>query len=165
MSPKKTTLGLAILLAAAWFAFSGAVSALAKDGSGIVRAPAENLEVEILDSNSDLVNYIYLISPGPEIFIGVDDAIGTVVTLPPVALHAELIFEIRVFEPDGVTDTGLRWFTGPPSRNEDHKFHAILGMPGPDQIQVNFEDIHGDGWGVANEPNYVDAIFVVRPVP
>jgi hypothetical protein len=34
-----------------------------------------------------------------------------------------------------------------------------------DEIQVNFEDIHGDDWGVADEPNYVDAVFVVRPAP
>ena len=134
-------------------------------GSGKVRAPAANLEVEILESNSDFVNYIYLVSPGAEVFIGSDEATGTVVTLPTVLQNEELIFEIRVFEPDGVTDTGMRWRSGPPARNADHKQHVQLSAPAADQIQVNFEDIHGDGWGVADEPNYVDAIFMVRPTP
>jgi len=160
---KKWVLGLAVVLAAALFAFSGSGSAHAKDGSGKVRAPAANLEVEILESNSSFVNHIYLVSPGPELFIGTDDDWGTVVALPPVAPNTELVFEIRVF--DGTVDTGMRWQSGPPARNADYKFHIVIGMLGVDEIQVNFEDIHGDGWGVADEPNYVDAVFVVRPAP
>jgi hypothetical protein len=131
--------------------------------SGKVNAPAANLEVEILESNSDFVNYIYLVSPGPDLLIGSDEATGTIVPLPTVSPNQELIFEIRVFESDGVTDTGLRWQSGPPARNADHERHVQLSAPATDQIQVNFEDIHGDGWGIADEPNYVDAIFIVRP--
>jgi len=163
MSTKKLTLSLAVLLTAALFAFSGSSTALAKDGSGKVRATAANLEVEILESNSSFINHIYLVSPGPELFIGTDDDWGTVVALPAVAPNTELIFEIRVF--DGTVDTGMRWQSGPPARNVDHKFHVVLGMLSGEEIQVNFEDIHGDGWGVEDEPNYVDAVFVVRPVP
>lgn len=162
---KKLMLLVGVALLAA---FMGAMPVAAQEGglaSGKVRAPAANLEIEILESNSDFVNYIYLVSPGPEVFIGSDDSTGTVVTLPTVLPNEELIFEIRVFESDGVTDTGMRWRSGPPARNADHKQHVQLSTPAADQIQVNFEDIHGNGWGVADEPNYVDAIFIVRPAP
>ena len=165
MSTRKIVLGLAFLAATLFAGFVTVDASFAKDSSGKVRAPAENLEVEILESNSDFVNYIYLVSPGPEVFIGSDDAWGTVVSLPAVSPGTELIFEIRVFEPDGITDTGLRWRTGPPARNADRKLHATLSSPAVNRIQVNFEDIHGDGWGVGDEPNYIDAIFVVRPAP
>ena len=129
--------------------------------SGKVRAPAANVEVEILESSSDYVNHIYLVSPGPEIFIGTDDDTGAVVALPPVSPGIELVFEIRVFETDG-TDTGLRWQSGPPGRNDDHSWHVQLAQPAAGEILVSFEDLPASAWGVPNEPNYVDAIFVVR---
>ena len=167
MNTKKPVFVCGITLVLTVVGLMASMPATAQEGglaSGKVRAPAANLEVEILESNSYFVNYIYLVSPGPEVFIGSDDATGTVVTLPPVMPNEELIFEIRVFEPDG-TDTGTRWQSGPPARNTDHKQHVQLSAPAADQIQVNFEDIHGDGWGVADEPNFVDAVFVVRPAP
>jgi hypothetical protein len=165
MTQKKTFFLMAKLMALMLAVHLTAVPALANGslGSGKIKAPAANLEVEILESNSDFVNYIYLVSPGPDLLIGSDEATGTVVTLPTVSPNQELIFEIRVFESDGVTDTGLRWQSGPPSRNADHERHVQLSQPAANQIQVNFEDIHSDGWGIADEPNYVDAIFIVRP--
>jgi hypothetical protein len=129
--------------------------------SGMVRAPAANVEVEILESNSDYVNHIYLVSPGSEIFIGTDEATGTIVALPPVSPGTELVFEIRVFEMDG-TDTGFRWKSGPPGRNPDHVRHVQLTQPAPDQILVSFEDLPASAWDAPEEPNFVDAIFVVR---
>ncbi len=137
----------------------------ARGASGKVRALARHLEVEILASNSDFINEIYLVWPrlGREFYIGPDEATGTVVALPPVRRNSELIFEIRVFEPDG-KDTGLRWRTGPPSRNADRQRHAqVTYLPGR-EVHVDFEDLHADGWGAADEPNFVDALFVVRPV-
>ena len=131
--------------------------------NGKVRAPAANLEVEILQSNSYFINHIYLVSPGPELYLGSDDDTGLMTALPPVMMGTELVFEIRVF--DGTVDTGYRWQTGPAGRNADHAQHVVLNALSSDQIQVNFEDIPADGWGVADEPNFVDAVFVVRPAP
>ena len=130
--------------------------------NGKVKAPARFNEVEILESNSDFVNHIWLVSPGPDLFIALDDDTGTIVALPEVKKGKELIFEIRVHAPDG---THLyTWKSGPPSRNPDHVKHVSLAnLPGY-AIQVNFEDIPASEWGVADEPNYVDAIFVVRPL-
>ncbi len=133
--------------------------------SGKVKAPAANLEVEILESNSDFVNYIYLVSPGSALLIGPDHATGTIVSLPAVAPGTELVFEIRVFEPDGVTDTGMRWRSGPPSRNSDNEKHVQLTAGASGGIIVAFEDIDGSGWGVADEPNFIDAVIEVRPAP
>lgn len=168
MTPRKSLIGLTLLLAlmlALQITIMPASAAGRGFASGKVHAPATHLEVEILESNSDFVNYIYLVSPGPDLLIGSDDATGTVVSLPVVRRNQELVFEIRVFEPDGVTDTGMRWQSGPPSRNVDHKRHVELSAPAPQQVQVNFEDIDGSGWGLGDEPNFVDAIFVVRPAP
>lgn len=131
--------------------------------SGIVRAQAVNLEVEILQSHSDFVNHIYLVSPGPELFLGTDDDTGLITALPPVTPGTELVFEIQVF--DGAVDTGDRWQSGPAGRNSDHAKHVELTALSSDQIQVNFEDLPADAWGVADEPNFVDAVFVVRPLP
>jgi hypothetical protein len=150
------------------FSLAGASPARAMSSglaSGKVKAPAANLEVEILESNSDFVNYIYLVSPGPALLIGPDNATGTVVSLPGVTPGTELVFEIRVFEPDGVTDTGLRWRSGPPSRNADNERHVQLTNTAGGGIMVAFEDIDGSGWGIADEPNFVDAVFEVRPAP
>ncbi|HUF08857.1 MAG TPA: hypothetical protein VMO47_06020 [Rhodothermales bacterium] len=135
---------------------------LTKNGaSGKVKAPAADLEVEILESNSDFINHIYLVSPGPDLFIGTDDDWGTVVALPSVRRNEELIFEIRVHDPSNV-DTGVRWQTGPPSRNSDHQFHAQVEYQTDGSIKVSFEDVDASSWGVGDEPNYLDAIFVVR---
>jgi hypothetical protein len=109
------------------------------------------------------VNHIYLVSPGPDLFLGTDDDTGSITALPPVVPGTELVFEIRVF--DGAVDTGDRWRTGPAGRNADHTKHVELTALSSDQIQVNFEDLPADAWGVADEPNFVDAVFVVRPVP
>jgi hypothetical protein len=126
-----------------------------------VRALAWNLEVEILPSNSDFVNHIWLVSPH-EVFVGTDDELGRVTALPPIWPFQELIFEIRVHDPAGL-DTGVRWQTGPGRRNADGQQHAMVEYMPRRVIQVNFEDIAADGWGQADEPNFVDAVFAVRP--
>lgn len=132
--------------------------------NGKVKAPAKFNEVVILDSNSDFENHIYLVSPGPDLFIGIDDDIlAPPVALPEVKKGKELIFEIRVHDPNDGTLL-YTWKSGPPSRNPDHRRHVSLSnLPG-NAIQVNFEDIPASDWGVADEPNFVDAIFVVRPL-
>lgn len=131
-----------------------------RGASGMVRATAANMEVEILESNSDFINYIYLVSPGPDLLIGADDDTGTTVALPTVMPNQELIFEIRVF--DGAVDTGMRWQTGPPARNPDLRRHALVEYRADGSILVSFEDLDASGWGVADEPNFVDAVFEVR---
>jgi hypothetical protein len=128
---------------------------------GIVKAPARFCEVEILESNSDFINHIYLVSP-VEMFVATDDDWGTIVELPEVSPNDELIFEIRVHDPSNVP-TGDVWQTGPASRNADGAVHAIIHKCPRRVVKVNFEDIHADGWGVGDEPNYVDAVFEVRP--
>jgi len=137
-------------------------SASKHGASGKVKAPAPHLEVEILPSNSDFINHLYLVSPGPDLFIATDDDTGIVVPLPPVRRNQELVFEIRVHDPDG-NDTGVRWQTGPPSRNPDRAGHARVTYQADGSIRVEFEDIDASGWGMADEPNFLDAIFVVSP--
>jgi hypothetical protein len=127
---------------------------------GIVKAPARLCEVEILESNSDLINHIWLVSPA-EMFIGTDDDWGSVVALPEVSPNDELIFEIRVHDPSDVA-TGDSWQTGPASRNADGAIHALVDKCPGRVYHVSFEDIAAGGWG-GDEPNYIDAVFVVRP--
>lgn len=128
---------------------------------GTVNALAPLNEVEILESNSDFINHIYLVSP-IEMFIGTDDELEKIVALPAVMPHTELIFEIRVHAPDG-TPLGVSWQTGPASRNTDGAVHAIIQRCPMRMQRVNFEDIDASAWGTDDEPNYVDAVFVVRP--
>ena len=130
--------------------------------SGKVKAPAAILEVEILASNSDYTNHIYLIYGGVETFIATDNDTGRIVCLPEVKKNKELVFEIRVF--DGSVYTGVSWQSGPPSRNPDRARHVQLSNGSVrNSIVVAFEDIDASGWGVDDEPNFVDAVFEVRP--
>ena len=120
-----------------------------------VKAPAELIEVEILESNSDFDNLIELVSP-VNIVIGSDNSTGTVVnTIPPVTAGVELIFQIT-------TPEGNLWQTGPGVRNYDGQKHAVV-IKRPDKSSiVNFEDIDASEWGIADEPNFLDAIIHVR---
>lgn len=127
----------------------------------IVRALVQDNEVEILESNSDFFNHIYLVSP-VEMFIAVDDKTGKIVPLPPVTPGTELIFEIRVHFPMD-TPLGMAWQSGPGTRNADGAVHALIEKCPTRTYIVNFEDLDASGWGAADEPNYVDAVFAVRP--
>lgn len=131
--------------------------------SARVRAPAPRSEIEILESNSDYVNHLYLVSPGPETFLGTDDEWGRVVALPRVRWLEELVFEIRPFDPVSGSFTGDRWRTGPGARNADGEQHARVDWQPGQGIFVMMEDLPAAGWGEADEPNFVDAVFVVRP--
>lgn len=120
-----------------------------------VKAPADLIEVEILESNSDFDNMIELISP-VYYLIGSDNSTGTVVnTIPAVTAGTELIFQIT-------TPEGNVWQTGPGARNSDGRKHAIVNKLADKSSIVNFEDIDAAGWGAADEPNFVDAIIHVR---
>ena len=126
-----------------------------------VKAPATHNEIEILESNSDFVNEIRLVSPAV-MSLGTDDDWGTIFLLPPVSQGTELIFEITPTLMGSPTGDGP-WQTGPGSRNPDGKKHAVVNkLPDKSSI-VNFEDIDASGWGTADEPNFLDAIFHVRP--
>lgn len=136
--------------------------AQAGTASGKVKAPADVIEVIIVESNSDFFNHIYKVDPGAEVFIGVDNATGTCVDDIVVLKNQEVVFEIRIFFP-AETFTGDVWQSGPPSRNSDLQRHVVLTDLGADTTLVEFEDIDASGWGVADEPNFVDARFIVRP--
>ena len=128
---------------------------------GMVRAPAEYLDVEILESDSDYENHIYLILPSEEFYIASDDDLGKVVSLPKVVIGQELIFEIRVH--DEGRDTGVRWRSGPSSRNSDNWPHALVTDNDDGSIVVAFEDVDAADCAAAYEPNYSDAVFSLRP--
>lgn len=115
-------------------------------------------QLEVLESNSDFINHIYLVYGSTSTFLATDDDTGTVVNLPPTKPGKELIFEIRVHDPDG-NPTGEVWQSGPGSRNVDGAVHALVDRCNRNQYIVRFEDIHSSGWGTGDEPNYVDAVF------
>jgi hypothetical protein len=94
-------------------------------------------------------------------FIATDDDWGTIVALPEVSPNDELVFEIRVHDPSDVP-TGVVWQMGPASRNADGAIHALVEKCPGHVYHVSFEDIDASGWG-GDEPNYVDALFTVRP--
>ncbi len=139
------------------------IGASAEDSNdqGIVRATAEDLDVEILKSDSEYVNHIYLITPREEFYIGSDDEFGKFVSLPRVEIGEELIFEIRVH--DSGRDTGVRWRSGPPSRNSDNWPHALVAVNDDGSMTVAFEDVDAADWAAAYEPNYSDAVFRLTP--
>lgn len=115
-------------------------------------------QLEVMESNSDFINHIYLVEGSSSTFLATDDDTGTIVSLPPTRPGKELIFEIRVFDPDG-NPIGDVWQSGSASRNADGAVHAIVQRCPGNQYVVNFEDIPASGWTAPDEPNYVDAIF------
>lgn len=115
-------------------------------------------QLEVLESNSDFINHIYLLQGSTSTFLATDDDTGTIVSLPPSKPGRELIFEIRVHDPDG-NPIGDVWQSGPGSRNADGAVHAMVDRCNRNQYIVRFEDLPASGWGAADEPNYVDAIF------
>ncbi len=120
-----------------------------------VKAPADLIEVEILESNSDFDNLIELVSP-VYAAIGSDNSNGTVVDMiPTVTAGVELIFQIT-------TPEGNVWQTGPGIRNSDGRKHAVVDKLVDKSSIVMFEDIDASGWGTADEPNFIDAIIHVR---
>ena len=134
-------------------------TALAKP-PGAVTAPADEVTVEILQSNSHFVNHIHLF--GPAVDLGVtDDDTGAIREISTKA-GSEIKFEIRPF--DGDVLAAGPWRSGPGDRNPDGEVHAIVTANSDGScLLVEFEDIDASGWGTADEPNYVDAIFWVYP--
>ncbi len=129
-----------------------AAPAGADDGVGDpVIAPGFLLAVEVVQSNSDFTNRIYLERPFGSRFLATDNNWGAV--RPFVAAPgSETTFRIDVF--DGAVFTGESFATG--SNN------ARVTEPTPGCILVEFEDKPQSAWGEDGEPNYVDARFFVR---
>ena len=125
-----------------------------------VLATFSEYEMEILESNSDFINDIYIIQGGTATYLANDDELGKIVCLPTVKRGQEIIFEIRVNDPDG-NPIGDIWQSGPGSRNADGSIHAIIQRCPGNEFKVSFEDIPSSGW-VGDEPNYIDAIFQLR---
>ena len=117
-----------------------------------------NYQLEVLDSNSDYINHIYLVQGSTATFLATDDDTGTIVNLPPTKPGEELVFEIRVHDPAG-NPLGDVWQSGDASRNADGAVHALVDRCNRNRYTVRFEDISASGWSAPDEPNYVDAVF------
>ncbi|HSJ72512.1 MAG TPA: hypothetical protein VLA29_12795 [Acidimicrobiia bacterium] len=116
-----------------------------------VIAPGFLLAVEVVESNSDFTNRIYLQRPAYSRFLATDNNWGA--TRPFVAAPgSEITFRIDVY--DGAVFTGNSFVTG--SEN------ARVTEPTPGCILIEFEDKPSTEWGSDGEPNYVDARFFVR---
>jgi hypothetical protein len=146
-------------LIAVVFLFIGA-TALAKP-PGAVIAPADDVTIEILQSNSAFVNHIHLFGPGLNLGV-TDDDTGATREISTTA-GTEIKFEIRPFH-GGVQMAGP-WRSGPGDRNPDGEIHALVTANGDGScVLVEFEDTDASGWDAdPDEPNYVDAIFWVYP--
>lgn len=123
-----------------------------------VLSTKRNYQMEVLESNSDFINHLYLVRGNTTTFLATDDDTGTIVNLPATRPGRELIFEIRVHDQDG-NPIGDIWQSGPGSRNADGAVHALVERCSQNQYIVKFEDIPASGWSAPDEPNYVDAIF------
>ena len=126
-----------------------AVPVSADDGVGDpVVAPGFLLAVEVVESNSDFLSNINLERRWGTRLMATDDDWGTVV--PFLAIPGrEVTFSIEV------TNTGDTFTSG--SEN------ARVTEPSPGCILVEFEDKPAP-WEDADEPNYVDVRFFVRPL-
>jgi hypothetical protein len=128
---------------------------------GAVIAPADEVTIEILESNSEFVNQIHLF--GPSFDLGVTDDDTGATRIISAKAGKEIKFEIRPFV-DGELVAGP-WRSGPADRNSDGQIHAMVTANSDGScLLVEFEDTDGSGWDAdPEEPNYVDAIFWVYP--
>jgi hypothetical protein len=128
---------------------------------GAVIAPADDVTIEILQSNSAFVNHIHLFGPGVDLGVTDDDTGET--RQISTRTGREIKFEIRPFH-EGELVAGP-WRSGPGDRNSDGEVHArVTANSDGSCLLVEFEDTDGAGWADdPDEPNYVDAIFWVYP--
>src|SRR5207248_3977000 len=97
-------------------------------------APGGDVKVQILPFQADFTNEIRLLVRGQSYPVATNRDVGRVVDLGRFAAGTELIFYIHV------RDTGLNFFMGPASRNQDDLAHARLECLGSGRTNVFFED-------------------------
>jgi hypothetical protein len=127
---------------------------------GAVVAPADNVTVEVLESNSDFVNHLHVWGPHMDLEV-TDDETGQIRSLTTRA-GKEIKFEIR--STLGGVEQGI-WRSGPAERNPDGAVHAIVtSSPDESCLLVEFEDTDASVWADdPDEPNYVDAVLRIYP--
>lgn len=113
-----------------------------------------NVSVRILPFQADFTDEIRLLVRGQSRTIATNRDVGRTVDLGRFAPGTELIFYIHV------RDTGLNFFTGPGSRNQDGLAHARIVCLGGGVANVFFEDYLGGG-----DRDYDDAVFQVTTTP
>lgn len=97
------------------------------------------IKVTILRPTADVwyISELWLFSPGPPRYLGLNFDVGRVTVLDPIPAGTELIFGIYVH------DNGYTFYMGPGSRNPDGREHAIVSQDGGTAI-VGFEDLFGN---------------------
>ena len=125
-----------------------------------VVAPSDTVTLEILESNSDFVNRISLWGPSIDLS-ATDDDTGSVRTVSTRA-GREIKLQITPYDPTNTVQVGGPWRSGPGARNIDGQVHTRVTTEGRCSL-VEFEDLDASQWGVADEPNFVDAVLLVYP--
>lgn len=119
---------------------------------GQLFAAGGQVEVEILKSNSDATNDIFLFRAGQTpLLIGNDKQTGRVISLGSFPAGSELLFGIKVRQ------SGDTFRMGPAFRNFDGVAHARVDCVTGAIAKVSFEDMRGGG-----DRDYNDAIIQVR---
>lgn len=119
---------------------------------GQLFAAGGQVEVEILQSNSDNTNDIFLFKSGqPPLLIGSDNQTTRLVHLGALPAGSEILFGIKVRE------TGNTFKMGAASRNFDGVVHARVQCVTEAIVKVYFEDQTGGG-----DNDFNDAIIQVK---
>lgn len=117
-------------------------------------APGGNVRIQILPYVAEFTNEIRLLVRGQTRVLATNTEVGRTVDLGTFAPGTELLFYIHV------RDTGLNFFMGPASRNQDGLAHSRLECLGNGITTARFEDFLGGG-----DLDYDDAVFQIITGP
>jgi hypothetical protein len=146
----RATRPIAIATFAAFMAASTAVAAPGLGGQ--IFATGGPVSVEVLPPGGAFTSQLWLDSPGPPQFLGVNSMqTGAVVPVGSFNPGDELVFAILVL------NTGDYFKLGPASRNADNVVHGNVVDVTPGVVDALFEDLFGGG-----DLDYNDANFRVR---
>jgi hypothetical protein len=133
-------------------------------GGTLIVLSAGMVEVQILEKNpaAILTDEIWILSPS-NVFIGNNDATGTVQRFGPFSAGTELIFGIKTHDfVTGFNPGNWTYSMGAASRNPDGLFHCDVDCayaPG-ETAEVGFEDLYGNlmspPWVDPGNPNAGD---------
>lgn len=116
-----------------------------------------DVTITVQPATAGYVSELKLFSADPDIFLALNTAVGTTVTLDASTIDIghdigdELVFGIYV------QNTGDTFLMGPGSRNADGLIHAAINDLGGGVLRVGFEDLRGGG-----DLDYDDNVFDFR---
>lgn len=117
-------------------------------------APGGNVRIQVLPFVADFTNEIRILVRGQSRTLATNREVGRIINVGTFPAGTELLFYIHV------RDTGLNFFMGPPSRNQDNLAHARLECLSNGRTTAFFEDFLGGG-----DLDYDDAVFQIITGP